>query len=64
MKKRRQHRRRRNMLAAELRTNPLYRHKVHKMLRQDKKQEQKELKESLVEDEVGMEEQSRRDVSF
>lgn len=65
LKKRRQHRRRRNMLVKELRTNPMYRQQIHKQLRNDKKQEQKELREQLIDkDEVGMEEQPRRDVSF
>lgn len=68
LKKRKAHRRRRNMLARELRTNPLYRHKIHKALRSDRKQEQaeaklrtKELREYELE---GLEEQPRRNVSF
>lgn len=64
LKKRRQHRRRRNMLVKELRTNPMYRQQVHKQLRRSKKQEQKELKRETLLEEVGMEEQPRRDVSL
>lgn len=61
LKKRKAHRRQRNMLARELRTNPLYRQQIHKALRSDRKQEQAELREYELE---GLEDNPRRNVSF
>lgn len=67
MKKRAEHRRRRNLLAKQLRTDRRYSPKVHedvrRKLKNARKQEQKEVREYDIEQRE-MDTDSRQDVSF